>query len=270
VTASIPIPDRDQHRRAGGFTLIEIAVALLILTLLVSAFLVPLQAQVEQRKISETQKILDQAMEALLGFAAANGRLPCPASSTSNGAEAFAAGGNATNGNCLPDAGGYFNGFLPAATLGFSPVDASGYALDAWGSQQNRIRYAISNNTVNGVTNPFTKAGGMRLAGISNIPGANLLYVCSSSAGVTASNCGINPNTVTLTSNAPVVVWSLGSNAATGGTGADEAENLDGDRIFVWHTQTGSNAANGEFDDMVAWMSSNVLLSKMISAGQLP
>ena len=46
-------------------------------------------------------------------------------------------------------------GFLPAVTLGFSPVDSNGYAVDSWGSTQNRIRYAVSNANINGA-NAFT------------------------------------------------------------------------------------------------------------------
>ena len=62
-----------------GFTLIEIAVTLFIVTLLIGSILVPLQTQVEIRKIEETQRLLEQAREALLGYAASRGYLPCPA-----------------------------------------------------------------------------------------------------------------------------------------------------------------------------------------------
>jgi prepilin-type N-terminal cleavage/methylation domain-containing protein len=129
--------------RTQGFTLIELAVALFILMLLLGSIIVPLTTQVEQRKISDSRKVLDDARDALLGFAAANGRLPCPASAASNGAESFAAGGSAANGNCS----NFFDGFLPAAALGLSPTDTQGYALDGWGLAQNRIRYAVSNQT---------------------------------------------------------------------------------------------------------------------------
>ncbi len=242
---------------------------LFIVTLLLGSILVPLQTQVETRKIDGTQRILDQAREALLGFTAANGRFPCPASATSNGLESFAAGGNATNGNCS----NFFNGFLPAATLGFTPTDAQGYALDAWGLPANRIRYAVSNATVTNpgppsvpVTNPLTRRFGMRDAGMSNIASsATLLYVCNSGTGVSGSNCN---TAVTLASSVPVVLLSLGPNAATGGTSTDEAENLDGDRIFV--SKLRSSTAGAEFDDIVTWIGSPMLFNRLIAAGQLP
>lgn len=247
--------------------MIELAVAIVVIALLLGGILVPLQTQVESRKFDETQKILDQAREALLGYAAAYGYFPCPASATSNGAESFAVGGNATNGNCS----NFVNGFLPAARLGFAPTDANGYALDAWGLTANRIRYAVSNQTVNLITNPFTRVNGIRNAGMANISNAALLYVCNSGSGV---NPGVDCGTaVTLTSNAPVVIWSVGPNAPTptGGTSVHEAENPNpnggsADRIFVSRTRSEAPV----FDDIVTWTGSASLFNRLIASGQLP
>jgi len=253
------------------------AVAMFIIALLLGSILVPLQTQIESRNFENTQRILDQAREALIGFAAANGRFPCPASATSNGAEDFSVAGNAANGICDATVTGasVYHGFLPAATLGVTPVDANGYGLDAWErSPQNRIRYAVSNVTVNAITQPFTRANGMRSAGMSNIANATtLLYVCNSGTGVVAgTNCG---TAVTLTSNAPVVIWSVGPNAATtGGTSVDELQNpnptagFSADRIFV--SRTRSAGTSGEFDDIVSWIGPPPLFNRLIAAGQLP
>lgn len=57
----------------SGFTLIELAVALVVVTLILGGLLVPLNTQLEQRKSSDTQKSLDEIKEALIGFAVANG-----------------------------------------------------------------------------------------------------------------------------------------------------------------------------------------------------
>jgi len=70
-----------------GFTLIEMAVAIFIITLLIGSILFPLTTQVEQRQIAETQKILDETRQAIIGFAVINGRLPRPAVSATNGTE---------------------------------------------------------------------------------------------------------------------------------------------------------------------------------------
>ena len=259
------------HRASRAFTLIEMAVAIFIIALLLGSILVPLQTQVESRNYDQTQRILEQAREALIGYAAANGRFPCPASATSNGAEHFfSPGGSTTNGICHSTVTftGVYSGFLPAATLGFTPVDSSGYAVDAFGLTQNRIRYAVSSQIVGTTTFPFTKTSGMRTATMSAIAGnANLLHVCDSGTGVTTSNCN---TAVTLASSVPVVIWSLGPNAATtGGTSTDESKNVDNDRVFVSKT-TKVGGTGSEFDDIVTWIGVPALINRLVVAGQLP
>lgn len=249
-------------RNANGFTLVEMAIVLVIVGLLLGGLLMPLTTQIEQKKISETDKYLEQVKEALLGFAAANGRLPCPATAASNGQEFPAGGGNCTT---------YYNGFLPAVTLGLTPIDNQGYAVDSWGIPQNRIRYAVFQGTITGGTagtNTLTTGGEMRRATMANVATTTpLISVCASAAGITPTTCGA---ATILANTAPFVVYSLGRNAPTGGIGTDEAENLDNDRVYISHTPTPTTAANGEFDDIVTWISVNTLFSRMISAGTLP
>lgn len=251
-----------------GFTLVEMAIVLLIVGLLLGGLLMPLSTQMEQKRTSETEKYLEQVKEALLGFAAANGRLPCPASNASAGLESFAAGGNAANGLCS----NFYDGFLPAVTLGLTPINTAGLAIDAWNTP---IHYAVySTPAINAITNPFTSTGGMRNAQIANIAAANpLLSVCTSATGITATTCGGAANT--LVSTAPIVIYSLGRNAGVAATGIDEAANpnpssANNDQVFISHTPATSTAANGEFDDVVTWISVNTLFSRMITAGALP
>ena len=63
---------------AHGFTLIEFAIGMFLMSVLLSAILTPLTAQIEQRKVKETQDSLAQITDALMGFATAHGYLPCP------------------------------------------------------------------------------------------------------------------------------------------------------------------------------------------------
>jgi prepilin-type N-terminal cleavage/methylation domain-containing protein len=240
-----------------GFTLVEMAMVLLIVALLLGGMLVPLSAQMEQRNVSETQKALSEIKEAIIGYAIVNGRLPCPASSTSNGVENPMGGGNCSNFN---------NGFVPAATLGLTPVDNQGYAIDAW---NNRILYAVTSwsSTTPPVNYVFTTASGMSAVGISNLS-PNLL-VCSTATGISGSSCASGA-ALTSSPGVPVVIFSTGKNGAYGGTGTDEAANLDGNNTFVSHTPAPRSSANGEFDDIVVWISPNVLLNRMVAAGKLP
>jgi prepilin-type N-terminal cleavage/methylation domain-containing protein len=251
-----------------GFTLVELAVTLFIVTLLIGGVIIPLQTQVESRKVEETQRLLEQAREALLGYASAFGYFPCPADATSNGQEPPSPPVDHPNGICPS-----YYGFLPAALLGFTPVDAQGYGIDPWGSgPANRIRYAVASQSVGGITLPFTRTGGMLSAGIASIGSANdLLYVCGSGAGVTAgTNCG---TAQTLASNAVVVIWSVGPNATTGGASVHELENpnpVSGsqDRIFVSRVRSTSGA--NEFDDALTWIPAFVVVSRLVATGQLP
>lgn len=244
--------------RATGFTLLEMAVVLMIVGLLLGGLLVPLSAQMDQRNNSDTQKILSEIKEALIGYAIVNGRLPCPASSTSFGAESPLGGGNCTN---------FYDGFVPAATLGLSgTTDSTGVLIDSWG---NPIHYAVTawSSTTPAVTNVFTTVGGMSTIGISNLS-PNLL-VCSTATGISGSSCGTS-SSLTATPGVPVVIFSTGKNGAQGIMGIDESSNLDGNAIFVSHTSTPSGAPNGYFDDIIIWISPNVLINRMVAAGKLP
>ena len=245
--------------RMAGFTLLEMAIVLLIMALLLGGLLPSLSGRIEQQRISETRKQLDEIEQALLGHAVAYGRLPCPASSTSNGMESFAPGGNPANGNCS----NFNDGYVPAATLGLSTSD--GYSSDPWG---NRMRYAVAASN----SNAFTRNGGMSATGLSAL--APNLLVCSSATGITASGCSTG-TALTASPGVPALIYSTGKNGAYGGNGTDEAANpninsSNNDRVFVSHAPATASSANGEFDDIVTWLSPNILYNRMIEAGKLP
>ena len=261
----------------SGFTLAELAISLIIVSLLLGGMLAMVSAQLEQRKWSDTQSRLEAARDALLGFAIANRRLPCPATCSnppqctagSNGDEAPAGGQLACS--------AYYDGYLPARALGFQPIDAEGYALDAWG---NRIRYALAATldgsvaTCNASTVPpptlphFNNAANLKANGISCKPGD--LVVCNVSP-TNASSKSCDPNTSATNQNTVVaIVFSTGKNGATGGNGANEARNLDGNALFVSRTPDPPGAVGGEFDDQMLWISAGTLYAKLVAAGALP
>lgn len=242
-----------------GFSLIELALVLAIVGLLVGSIVPILTALQQQRSNQETRKTLAVAMEALLGFAAANGRLPCPATTDTTGNESPEGGGICTN----PE------GFLPAVTLGVAPVDGQGYALDAWGA---RLRYAVADSTTTnrtcvdaGRTAVFTTSNCMRAVTMAAL--APNLSVCN--AGCVAP----------LISKTPAVIYSTGGNFASGGHDRDERENPNPNsgsfpdptpRRFISHEPTPPESADGEFDDIVVWLSPNILYARLIAAGRLP
>lgn len=236
-----------------GFTLVEMAIVLVILGFVLSALLLPLQAQREQVFQVQTQTTLENARRALLGFAQQQGRLPCPATAASNGIS-------------LPLAGGTCNqqvGFLPAATLGIQPTDAQGFAIDGW---NNRIQYAVTQiNNLNVTNNDFTTANGMSDQGIANLQPN--LRVCGTSAGISASRCSGGTESNYLINNAAAVIYSTGASGAQTVGGADETANLNNDPVFISHESTAT--AGAEFDHIVTWISPFVLYNAMIQAGQL-
>ncbi|MDO8789115.1 MAG: prepilin-type N-terminal cleavage/methylation domain-containing protein [Sulfuritalea sp.] len=246
-----------------GFSLIELAIVLFIVALLLGGMLLPLAGQQDIRSYGDTQKTLTEAREALFGFAMANDRLPCPASSTSNGVEDPVGGGVCNH---------PYDGFYPAATVGLAPIDASGYLLDGWGGESdNRVRYAVTNNSTASLRgSAFTTASGMKTTGITNL--APDLQICTTGVSMSiptsdSATCAAN---TALATDAVAVIYSLGKNAGSAGAGTEENHNpnprstLTADRAFV-------NAPQGtNFDDQMVWVSKNTLFNHLVAAGRLP
>lgn len=277
-----------------GFTLTELAVVVGILALLVGGLLVTLAAQTSVREFRDTQRTLELAREALLGFAASNGRLPCPAPAppapaTAPGpfaVEAFvdaATPAPARNLSCAAVGG---EGFLPAITLGIGPTDRFGYLLDAWG---NPVRYAVSPVITNALGLDITRCPpNAPWPAPPAVPGVLPDY--SRCPAFTTSNAILSLGFAALPTTAPglfrvctevactgpviltpAVIWSPGKNFATAGGvfAADEAANatVPGDGTFVYHTPTPVGSPAGEFDDVVITIPPAVLYNRLLAAG---
>lgn len=206
-----------------GFTLIEVAIVLVIVGLVLSAFLTPLAAQFEQSRNVEARRNLLEIKESLLGFAVINGRLPCPDTD-----------GDGLDDGCVDTSvTSNTGGNVPWATLGTKQ-------LDPW---NNTYQYQVNN--------AFSGAFTLATSGV----GAGVVQVCTTNACVG-----------TEASNVPLVVLSRGLNGSVlPPVNADELENSNGDGTFVRR----DFAADG-FDDVVVWVSVNVLMNKMVTAGKLP
>lgn len=244
-----------------GFSLIELAIVLFIVALLLGGLLVPLTAQIDQQRAKETQKTLADVKEALIGFAILNGRLPCPATAISNGIEKFTGAIGTTP--CTT----YFSGFVPASTLGMAPVNNQGLLIDGW---NNPIRYAVSDVTLGMTPNALTTTNGIKTETIASLTGKNLLNICASSTGNTVGPTPTCGTAIKLTDSAPALVFSIGKNANAGTLGPDESANTDNNLLFISHEQSSGGAGNEDYDDILSWLSSGVLISRMVSAGVLP
>jgi prepilin-type N-terminal cleavage/methylation domain-containing protein len=110
-----------------GFSLVEMAVVLIIISLVIGSLLGPMSGSINQQKIALTQQRLEEIKKALLGYAAIKGGLPCPANDK-NGI------GDMTR--CNYDGGQGASGYLPWADLGIEGNDAWGqpflYRVDSF------------------------------------------------------------------------------------------------------------------------------------------
>jgi len=257
-----------------GFSLIELAVVLVIVSLLLGGLLWPLSSQIDQQRLAENKTRLAIAREALLAHAAAHARLPCPDDPATTGAgntgkEEFQAtpAGDTDNGLCK-----VWDGFLPGSQLGLSNLDSGGHYLDGWGTEHSRVRYAVSNKLNGALEGIFTgtnRVKGLALAAMGDA--TDNIHVCESSTGITATNCGV---AVAFSGGKSIfVVYSLGKNAAEVVTNAvtpaaDEAANVNGDLVFISHQPVANPAAY--YDDHLEWVGVYAYINHMMKAGVLP
>lgn len=223
--------DRASPQR--GFSLIEIAVVLFIMVLVLGSILIPLGTQVEQRKIIETRRMLDEIREALFGFAIIYGRLPCPDTDT----DPTAPGYGEENTPCsAPTAEGY----LPWKSLGVSSMDSFGITRTSASSPRiGDWRYRVHRNFSTTFSTNTTPTGTDNLSVRDN------------------SN-----NLVSHSSERPVaIIYSAGPNTVPDGQNSTyEATN------GVYQADVPSST----FDDIVIWISRPLLINRMVAAGKLP
>lgn len=240
-----------------GFTLIEIAVSLFIITLVLGALLTPLAIQTEERQARETERVMTEMLEALIGYALTqtSPRLPCPdrtsggdgsTNNTANdGIEDYVAGGA-----CQVE-----DGNIPWATLGVS-------STDLWG---NRYRYLAST--------AFTTRASPTLS----LTSTGTIKICA--AAPSSATCG---GTTYVADNVPAVILSHGKNGngamnassntqiSTAGASTHEIENAGGTYPYSVVSRTRSDVTGAAFDDIVVWLSPNVLFSRLVAANKLP
>ncbi|MCH9670287.1 MAG: type II secretion system GspH family protein [Gammaproteobacteria bacterium] len=220
-----------RSNRTRGFTLLELAIGLVAISLILGGLARPLARHIELKRTHETHAVLNRAREALLGFAIANNnRLPCP----DVDGDGVADPANAPRDLC-PDVEGY----LPATTLGVE-------AFDGWG---RRLRYRANNaySQFEGVPNPPDTRGALlvqnrrveRLTLTNPHAAAALLFSCGKNGVPDSDNRGAG------------VVRGCSSTAVDG--------------LYVQGVPT-----DGVFDDILIWVSKNVLLNRLVSASRWP
>jgi prepilin-type N-terminal cleavage/methylation domain-containing protein len=243
-----------------GFTLIEMAVVLVVVGVLLGSFIGTLGNRIDVSRVSEAETELEDIKQAMMAYAFVNGFLPCP--------DCDEAGGSCTAamvGDGLEDYDGAQcsenedAGNVPWVTLGLGRGDP-------W---SNHYRYAVQNiyadqsipfalNTV--MANPFS----------------------IQEPDYVADATGATPHD--LANNVVAVIFTHGKNgfgaisedntarSAIPAENTDELENDDNDTDYYIRPETRADAAisGGEFDDLLIWISEYELKAKMVEAGKLP
>src|SRR5712692_1256400 len=119
-------PESCAMSRSRGFTLAELTVALAIIGLLIAGAMIPLTAQIDVRNVADTQRTMESIRDAIIGFAQANGRLPCPADGSTPAGAAGAGTEKKGFTTCDNVSGAFAFDALPWATLGVPETDAWG------------------------------------------------------------------------------------------------------------------------------------------------
>lgn len=234
----------------SGFTLVELAIVLVIVALLAGGLMLGLSGQREQIQNKEARQQLDTIREALIGYAMVNGRLPCPA--PTNLPNTDAAAGKARTPPCE---NALRFGVVPWVTLGLSETDP-------WG---NRFTYFASSKFTAALTADAQSSFTLSTGSATAVPADN------------SGTANVKDNGLEIASDVPAVIVSHGNHGAgafqpTGaqlpGALGEEAENADtevnANPTFIAHTPTDN------FDDLVTWIIPTVLKSRMVAVGKLP
>lgn len=212
-----------------GFSLVELAIVLVIVGLLSGGLLLSLSAQNESQNYSRARQELAEIKDALLGFAAANGYLPCPDTDTD---PAQASYGVADAAGCAAG-----EGWLPFKTLG-------SYEHDPWGNHRilasnpplGRWRYRVDS----AFSSPI---------GLSTSQTDNLSVVDRNGVALT--------NTADNKDRPIAIIYSTGPDGIANGRNGDGSLN-----------EYAADTPSAGFDDQLLWISRPLLFNRLIAAGR--
>jgi prepilin-type N-terminal cleavage/methylation domain-containing protein len=213
-----------------GFTLVELAVVLVIMSLLTGMLIAPLAARIDAHQRQLTAAMLDDIGDALTGFALLHGRLPCPSLETDPASAAYGL-------EQPPPCDFSTPGYLPWRSLGVP-------AVDAWGSARATA------------DSPWT--GHWRY-----FPDPAFTTAPITLATTPQANIKINDHLGTLTTaSAPAiaVVWSMGPNRHSDGLNATHSATLPAFQ---------SGEATPLFDDQLRWIGHPLFIARLAQGGRL-
>ncbi|MEM8499105.1 MAG: prepilin-type N-terminal cleavage/methylation domain-containing protein [Pseudomonadota bacterium] len=235
-------------RNMRGFSLIEMAVVMVVLGLALGGLLSPLSQQLESSDRKQAQAELKTIKEALMGHAMAEGRLPCPDTNGDGQENTQTVAGQQV---CV----------LPYGNLPYQALAVG--RDDPW--NQSYAYYVTADFADDDETTPSCSVA----------PSGVSFALCAAGDLEVLDNTG-NP----IADQLPAIILSHGKtrleNAASNTTRSImEARNFNPNQ----HTDGTANSkrqqlfsekAGFEFDDIVEWVPHSVLKAKMVNAGRLP
>ncbi|ENO89217.1 type II secretion system protein [Thauera linaloolentis] len=215
----------------AGFTLAELAVVLVILTLLSGSLLVPLGSRMEARDRQTTIERLRDIQQALTGFAIIHGRLPCPSIEADPAQPGYGQ-------EAPPPCDTAVEGILPWRTLGMPATDAWGgerlQAGDGWGGHW---RYRVDRSFSDHLITP------------ERMPADGLQIYAHDGRRITTSD-----------SQAVALVFSAGANRGADGRNASYS---------ATHPEYQAGEPTAGFDDLLVWIGRPLLIARLAQAGRL-
>lgn len=193
-----------------GFSLIELAIALLILSLLLGGLLNPFAIQMTSRNQKDTDVLLREIQDSLIGFAIThNARFPCASDVIDSTQASYG----------LEDCTHLTEGYLPWREIGLNNP------LDPWG---NPWRYRVD---VNFSVTQFS---------LNTAFSDNLAVVDVNGNGLTGTVADLDPEYATL------IIYSTGANGQQDGgnlsadniyQGGNRSENFDDHIVWISRAQ---------------------------------
>ncbi len=254
-----------------GFSLIEIALVLLILGLILKSTVMPLAALREHALQSKAEEQVQLIRDTLFAFVVAYGALPCPllAGGTLTRVPLASNALNALESSTTPC--GVPSGFVPAQTLGLTgALSDTGALLDPWNRE---YRYAVSVGDSAGVsTEANTRVGSNELndmTGFWTVPGrAASVGVGELSAELVLCHATTQTNCSGLSVRSDQIAFVVLSTGRDGSSTGVQHENLDGDNYYTVAEESVVDGA--EYDDIVSWGSAADVMYWMLRMGWLP
>jgi prepilin-type N-terminal cleavage/methylation domain-containing protein len=248
-------------RKEKGFSLIEVVIVITIMGIVMAGFILPMLGQIkirnqllELQKYKETNRILEEIKQALLGYVAINKYFPCPDFDVTPDGQ----GGNQSNCNTAAKA---FEGYVPWVDLGLTK------GTDAWG---NPIRYRVHH----------------KYAYFFDTSTSKNSEISTTNADVTASPVlqvkDQNEKAISSTNSIAIILLSCGKNGKPDST-TNESNNRTGNQnclnaatptintdYYIQDTRNYSTEPDipTDFDDIVTWISKFQVINTLNNAGK--